>query len=310
VTGLNGGRCLAVVGPTASGKSRMGMMLALRAEGEIVSADSRQLYRYMDIGTAKPSVEERACVVHHLVDILDPDEECSAGDFARLGRPVIDDILNRGKLPVIVGGSGLYIDGLAGKLFATDIETEDIRQHLKEEAADHHNLYKRLTVIDPAAAQKIHPHDEKRIIRALEVYRGAGEPISQMQKLCPDPSYTLQFFGLRWDRESLYQRIECRVDEMIEKGLVDEVRHLLARGYSSSLNAMDSIGYKEIIPVVQGHSELLDAVALLKRNTRRLAKKQITWFRRMDELCWVDIDSESDWDGICNQILGLYDTSF
>ena len=300
-------RCLAIVGPTASGKSRLGLLIAERTGGEIVSADSRQLYRYMDIGTAKPSDEERRIAAHHLIDIMDPDEECSAGAFARFGQPVIEDILDRGKLPVIVGGSGLYIDGLEGRIFAREMETANARKRLRAESAHHpRSLHERLSKVDPSAAEKIHPHDTKRLIRALEVHSITGRRISALQQRNRRPSYTIQFFGLRWDRKALYARIEERVDRMIGEGLVDEVRSLLGRGYDATLNAMDSIGYKEMIPVVEGKCELGEAVALLKRNTRRLAKKQMTWFRRLEGLQWLDLTVDSDWDELCSHVIDSY----
>lgn len=304
MNGGESGRVLAIVGPTASGKSRLGMLIAEKAGGEIVSADSRQLYRMMNIGTAKPSREEQEQIPHHLIDLVNPDESFSAGQFGVVGQRVIRNILASGKIPVVVGGSGLYIDALAGQLFSKKAATAPVREALRRDAVSNPDaLYTRLKDVDPEAADRIHPNDTKRIIRALEVYTAVGEPISRLQAEPLKPQYQFQYYGLNWEREVLYARIEARVDQMIDDGLMEEIENLLTLGYDIRYNALDSIGYKELIPYIEGRCSKEEAVTELKKHTRNLAKKQMTWFRRNTSIHWLELTDDSNFTQVAEEVL-------
>lgn len=290
-------RLLVLVGPTASGKTAVSLRLAARLNGEIVSADSRQVYRGMDIGTAKPCPGEISGIPHHCLDILDPGEPFSAGDFARIARKKVDSIIERNRVPIIVGGSGLYIQAFVDGFFQGSYRDMEMREKLKQEANERGtgHLYARLQSRDPLAAQKIHPHDQKRIIRALEVFSTAGKPISSVQKEETLPgSYLPQFYGLRFPREILKERIRCRVDQMVSRGLFEEVRGLLQSGVDPNANSFDSLGYKEAAAFFRGETEKDEAVEQIKRNTVRFAKRQMTWFKRDSRIRWIDLkDSQS-----------------
>ena len=297
---------LIIVGPTASGKSRLALCIAGMCQAEIVSADSRQIYKYMTIGTDKPSIEIQKQVPHHCIDIAEPTVYFSAGEYAKMARPIVADILSRKKLPIVVGGSGLYIQCLVDGVFEENHRDPDIRDRLKKMAKSEglKVLYQRLCAVDPEAAQRIHANDEKRIIRALEVYELTGKPISQIQKESTKPAnFHPAFWGLQWPRNLLYERINARVDHMIESGLVDEVRELQKSGFYRKHNAMDSVGYKEIFDYLDGLITLEEAVDLIKKNTRRFAKKQMTWFRRESRIQWIDVVEPADWKGIAQSIL-------
>jgi tRNA dimethylallyltransferase len=281
-------RLVAVVGPTGVGKSRLALDLARAFDGEIVSADSRQVYRYMDIGTAKPSKKELSLVPHHLIDIVSPDEDFSLAQYQPLAYEAISDIQKRGKLPILAGGSGLYVWAvLEGWRIPGVAPNAELRRRL--EKADKEELYRELARVDPVAAQRIDPANVRRIIRALEVYKSAEAPISQLQLKARPLSHTL-IVGLTADRVELYRRIDLRVDEMIERGLVDEVRGLLDRGYDFSLPAMSGIGYKQIAMHLRGELSLADAVQQIKFETHRLVRHQYSWFRLKDDrIRWFDI---------------------
>jgi tRNA dimethylallyltransferase len=286
-------RLLAVVGPTGVGKSRLALHLAQAFDGEIVSADSRQLYRYMDIGTAKPTREELSLAPHHLVDIVSPDEDFSLAQYQRLAYEAIADIQKRGKLPILVGGSGLYVwavlEGWKIPRVAPDLK---LRRRL--EGAGKEELYQELAKVDPVAAQRVDPRNVRRIIRALEVYKGADVLFSQLQ-LKTKPLYETLIIGLTADRAELYRRIDLRVDEMIKLGLVDEVKGLRDRGYNFSLPAMSGIGYKQIGMYLRGELTLAAAIQQIKFETHRLVRHQYSWFRRKDDrIEWFDIEKESD----------------
>jgi tRNA dimethylallyltransferase len=284
---------LVVLGPTAVGKTKLGLELALRYGGEIVSGDSMQVYRGMDIGTAKATAEERALVPHHLIDIRDPDYPFSVAEFQQLAHEAIVDIAARGKLPLLVGGTGLYIESLCYGFEFTDAGTDEAyRRELADFAAAHGDeaLHARLREVDPATAERLHPNDRRRIIRALEIARLTGKPLSEhlagQKKQSP---YECCFIGLTMEREALYRRIEQRVDKMLAEGLVAEVRRLLRAGYTADHVSMQGIGYKELAAYVNGAVSLEEAVAALKRNTRRFAKRQLSWFRRMPDIHWIDM---------------------
>lgn len=290
---------IVIVGPTASGKTELAVKLAAMVDGEIISADSMQLYKYMDIGTAKPDAAEMSGIRHYLISEVTPDTEFSVARFRELALKYISEILDRGRQPIVAGGTGLYVNSLIYNInFSETVSDPELRDRLKREALERGNryLYERLVEIDPEAASGIHENDLKRIIRAIEVHEHTGRPISlhrQLSRLEPPP-YRYLVFGLRWDREKLYKRIERRVDLMFERGLLDEVRGLVGMGYDKYAVAMQGLGYKEILAYLRGECTLEEAVYILKRDTRRYAKRQMTWFRRIEGIQWLDIDENTD----------------
>jgi tRNA dimethylallyltransferase len=299
-------RVLFIIGPTASGKTRLSLQLTKKCKAEIVSADSRQVYRYMDIGTDKPAASERKKVPHHCIDIRDPDDYFSAGEYGKLAREIISEIFSRSRLSIVVGGSGLYIRALADGVFAGNYRDASVREKLKRRATEEglEALYRRLSEIDPDAVKKIHPNDKRRIIRALEVYEISGQPISRIQATKTEPADFLPvFWGLRWPREVIYRRIEERVDQMVDSGLVQEVKKLLDMGYGFQNNSLHSVGYKEVVDHLEGHTTLQEAIHLIKQNTRRFAKKQLTWFRRDDRIQWIDVQEPVDWSALADTVL-------
>jgi len=281
-----------IIGPTASGKTDLALRLAERLHGEIVNADSMQLYRGLDIGTAKPSPELRHRVPHHLIDIADPDQEFSASDFRREAAKAIADIAGRGKRAFIVGGTGLYIRALLQGLVDSPSGVGEVRLELEEEARQHGNeaLLGELANVDPDTAERLHPNDLVRIIRALEVYRMTGNPISQQRSShgFSGDYYCALKLGLTVERRELYERIDRRVERMMGDGLVDEVQTLLERGFSPQLKALRSIGYRHICAYLSGEYSLAEGVRLMQRDTRRYAKRQMTWFRNDKEINWVE----------------------
>jgi len=286
---------LVIVGPTAVGKTKTAIQVAHRLQGEVVSADSRQVYRYMNIGTAKPDWNEREGVPHHLIDIVDPDEEFSVADYQRLAQGVIKEIWKRNKLPILAGGTGFYINAVIDNYnFSSTAVNWEFRQRMQQLGEKYGGGYllEKLRLADPVTAERLHPHDLRRIIRALEVYEFTGCPLSQWEReQDQDSPYLLHMVGLTMERASLYAVINERVEEMIARGLIDEVRVLLARGYSPDLNSMQGLGYKEIIPYLEGKVSLKEAVEILQRNTRRFAKRQLTWFRRDRRINWYAIST-------------------
>ena len=295
-----------ITGPTATGKSRVGALVAEKTNGEIVSADSMLIYRGMDIGTAKPTEAERRGIPHYMIDIIEPDQEYSVALYQVQARTVIDDIHQRKKLPFLVGGTGLYINSVISNYSFSGIKGDSsIRDALIKEAISGGPglLHRKLSVVDPEAASRLHPGDTRRIIRALEVHYLTGKPISYHHKADEQKSpYNHVILGLTLDREKLYMRIEHRVESMINSGLVDEVRGLLERGYSPELNSMRGLGYKEIISYLKGDLTLDQAVEVLKRNTRRFAKRQHTWFRRYKDIKWFDIEKHGGYEAVAQEI--------
>ena len=286
---------IAIVGPTAAGKSKLALRLALRLHGEIVNGDSRLVYRGMDIGTAKPTTEERALVPHHLVDILDPDEAYSLALYLPQARLAIDAIHARGGLPFLVGGTGQYIWGLLEGFRAPQVPSNAaLRASLEAQAVEegHQALWQRLQEVDPTAASRIDPRNVRRVVRALEVYRETGIPFSEAQKREPPPYRTL-VLGLTVERTRLYGRIDRRVEAMVEGGWSNEVARLLEEGYSPALPSMSSLGYREMAAHVRGELTLEEAVRRVKTATHRFARRQYAWFRPGDpRIHWPDVDVE------------------
>jgi tRNA dimethylallyltransferase len=289
---------VAVVGPTGVGKSRYALYLAQKYNGEIIGADSRQIYRYMDIGTAKPTVKDQAVVPHHLIDIIDPDQDFSLAEYCQLSEKVILEIQQQGKLPFLVGGTGQYVKAvLEGWHIPRVAPDTRLRLELEEKAAGGQSgeLYQELTLLDPEAAHKIDPRNVRRVIRALEVIKVSGNPFSQQQTKNP-PDYKTLIIGLTAGRKELYRFVDARVDGMISAGLIDEVKALLSKGYHAGLPAMSSIGYRQIISFLQGEMTLQGAVENTKVETHRFIRHQYNWFRLNDEkISWFDVnESETE----------------
>ena len=287
-----GADVIAVVGPTATGKSALAVALARALDGEVVSVDSMQIYRGMDVGTAKPTAEEMQGVPHHMIDVAEPWEAYSAARYAREAARCVEDIRARGKWPVLAGGTGLYLDALlTGRTFA-DAPDPAVRQALRArlEAEGPEALHNALAKIDPAAAARLPVTDTRRVLRALEIYETTGETITEHDRrsLSTPPRYTAARIGLDFaDRTALWARIDRRVDEMMARGLPEEVRRLLAAGVPPDCTAMQAIGYKELTAAVQGQAALDEAAATVKLRTRQYAKRQRTWFRKTPETHWI-----------------------
>jgi len=280
---------LCILGPTAVGKTEIAIRIALRIGGEIVSVDSRQIYRNMNIGTAKPTPEQLKLVPHHVIDCVSPDEYFSVANYQKLADEAIKQISDRGKVPILVGGSGMYFRAVVDGLFDGPDADKALRKQLRLEAEEYgiQHLYERLKIIDPKAASNIHHNDLLRIIRALEVFELSGNRISDMQQQWNngEPRYKFLAFGLDRPRQELYKRIESRVDQMMADGLLDEVHSL--SGYSRELQSMKCLGYKELLAYLDGKCELNEAVKLIKQNSRHFAKRQLTWFRKDKRINWV-----------------------
>ena len=291
-------RLLCLLGPTAVGKTEIAIQLAQHLNAEIVSVDSRQIYRQMDIGTAKPTPEEQRAVRHHLIDCVDVSQPFSVADYQSLADTAIADIQHRGKQVILVGGAGLYFRAIVDGLFEGPDADTALRERLEQEAAQHgvDVLHERLRACDPASAERIHPNNLVRVIRALEVYELTGTPMSEHQQQWHQKNqrYPFTAFCLTMPRALLYRRIERRVDVMLANGLIAEVESLLAAGYARDSVALRSFGYKELIAYLDGHCTYLEAVEQLKQNTRRFAKRQLTWFRKDTRIEWVDRNATPD----------------
>jgi tRNA dimethylallyltransferase len=282
---------LVIVGPTGVGKSKVAIDLVSRLKAEIISADSRKVYREMDIGTAKPSPEVRKKAFHHLIDIVSPREVFSAAEFKKRAGTIIKRVQEKNRLPLLVGGSGLYIRAVVDGIFAGPGRDQDLRARLREKEGreGRGSLYQELRRIDPLAASHLHWHDDRRVIRALEVYYLSGRPISSHQRqplYSPLPSTVM--VGLRMERKALYQLINQRVDAMMEEGLVGEVEGLLNKGYDQDLPSMQGLGYRQVIGYLKGEYSREEAVRLIKRDTRRFAKHQLSWFNKDSRIIWLD----------------------
>ncbi|MBI3997488.1 MAG: tRNA (adenosine(37)-N6)-dimethylallyltransferase MiaA [Armatimonadetes bacterium] len=289
--GISAAGPLAVLcGPTAVGKTALAVDLARRLDAEIVCADSRTIYRSMEIGTAKPTHLQRSLVPHHLLDVADPEQTFTLADYQRLARRVIEEIRARGRLPLLVGGTGLYLRAVVDDLQIPHAPPDPaLRAALEAEARTlgPASLHARLAEVDPVAASRIHPHNVRRVIRALEVMRLTGRPLSAQQRRGGPPGF-VAMVGLWIEREQLYRQIEARVDAQLAAGLVEETRGLLARGVPPDAPSMQALGYKEIAGWLRGAYDYEEAIRRLKRNTRRYAKRQLTWFRRDPRIRWVD----------------------
>ena len=286
-------KIICVAGPTASGKTALAVALAKEYGGEVISCDSMQIYRGMDVGTAKPTKDEMDGIVHHMLDVADPDEAFSAGRYTEMADPILQDILKRGKTAVIAGGTGLYMDSLiAGREFAP-VPATGVREKLEKRAEEEgmEVLLKELSAFDPTAAARLHLKDRKRIIRAMEVYYETGKTITEHDeetKKIP-PKYSAAWLGLTYsDRQTLYDRIDLRVEMMRKQGLEEEVKALLSSGISPTATAMQAIGYKEFIDAMNGNISMEAAVEAVKQGSRRYAKRQLTWFRRNEKIFWLD----------------------
>ena len=305
-------KILVIIGPTAVGKTELSLRLAEELGCEILSADSMQVYRGMDIGTAKPSLVERSRIKHHLLDVVDPDQTFNVADYITLAEKTLQDLQNRAITPLLSGGTGLYIDALLdGFLFPDTTADEGIRAELQAQAKENpQSLYQELEQVDPESARRLHPNDLRRIIRALEVHRRTGEAISTLQKKVPpnESPYQPLYVGLTRHRPELYTQIDSRVDQMIAQGLVDEVAHLLEQ-YPQQPTALQALGYKEIVLYLQGKMGFSDAVDLLKRDTRRYAKRQLSWFKRNGRIHWYNRSELAD-EQILSSIRSLWNSPF
>lgn len=285
-----------LTGSTAVGKSQISLAIAQELNFEIINADSMQVYRYLDIGTAKPSLNDRKLIRHHMIDIVNPDEQYDAGKYVEEADRVIVNLLKGKKLPLIVGGTGLYIKALIFGLSQSPPKDLRIRNDLKSKlkSSGIESLYYELRQTDPLSAKKIKPADTQRILRALEVFLITGKPISFFQKEHEfrQPRYKYLYFCLRREREELNKRIDARVDKMIKFGFEEEVRNLLQKSYSKDLNSLKSLGYKEMIEYINGKYKLPEAINLIKQNTKRYAKRQLTWFKAQPDIVWIDLKGD------------------
>ncbi len=287
-------RLIVIGGPTASGKSAAAVRLCQRIGGEVVSSDSMQIYRMMDIGTAKPTQQEMSGIPHHLLSIADPDEKYSAAAYRELANQAILSIYEKGLQPVVCGGTGLYIDALTKPMsFAENTGNEELRTELtalSQTESGKIRLHEMLREIDPESAQRLHVNDVRRVIRAIEVYRMTGRTITEQAKLDRqrEGDYSVIMFALNWEREILYDRINRRVDEMVRQGLIDEVKMLLENGLTEGTTAMQALGYKEIVQALRGRISMEEAIDAIKQGSRHYAKRQLTWFRRDERVQWID----------------------
>ena len=290
-------KVLVILGPTGVGKTQVSLKLADILQGEIVSLDSRLVYKYMNIGTAKPTKQEMKKVAHHLIDIVYPDEKFTAADYGKKARGVIKAIIERRKQPIVVGGSGLYLRLLVKGFFKGPKADEKLRERLRDEESrlGPYYLSQKLKEVDPKTAERIHRNDLVRIIRALEVYELTGKSITSLQEKGDYEPFELNFVkvGLTLDRKRLYERIDQRVDKMISEGFLDEAKGLKEKGYSSELKAFKTVGYQELFSYLEGNIDFSSAIDRIKLNTRHYAKRQLTWFRKDQEIKWLDAEKKN-----------------
>lgn len=310
---MNKQKLIVLTGPTAVGKSKLSIELAGKIGGEIISADSMQVYKYMDIGTDKISKEKMGNIPHHLIDFLDPKEDFNVFTFQKLVKEAIADISSRGKIPILVGGTGFYIQAVLYDIDFTETDEDNTIRHELEERVQREGtsgIYEELKSVDPESALLIHENNSKRVIRALEYYKKTGRKISEHNKEQSEnvSPYDFYYFVLTDDREVLYSRIEKRVDEMIENGLVDEVKELREMNIPKTATSMQSLGYREIFGYLDGEYDLERAIYLIKRNTRHFAKRQLTWFRREKDMRWIDKSEFGRDDNlVLKEILRIYE---
>ena len=298
---MNKKKVIVICGPTASGKTSLGIQIANLINGEIISADSMQIYKDMDIGSAKPTKEERMQAVHHLIDFVDPDKRYSVADFKKDAENKIKEILEKDKIPIIVGGTGLYVNSLIYNIHYNEIKT-DLEYRKSLENIDVEELYKMAEEIDSVALKKIALTDRKRISRILEIYHSTGKTKTELEKESRhEPEYDYKVFVLNMDRQKLYDRINLRVDLMIENGLVNEVKNMIKK-YSEFPTAMQGLGYKEIVDYLNGNCSINDAIEKIKLETRRYAKRQLTWFRSYNDATWIESGNPENIDIILNSL--------
>ncbi len=304
-------KILAIAGPTASGKTALSIEMAKRYNGEIVSCDSMQIYKYMNIGTAKPTQEEMNGIPHYMIDEISPDESFSVVEYAKRARQYIDDIISRGKLPVLVGGTGLYLDSVINNTkFSESGGDEGYRNELYALAEKEGNgaVHALLEEIDKESAEKIHENNLRRVIRALEIYKTTGKTMTEVNlESVQEPLYDSLIIGLDVERQMLYERINRRVDIMLEEGLLKEVEEICRMGIDKNTTAMQAIGYKELILYFEGHISLEDAVEKIKQESRRYAKRQMTWLRKNEKINWIVLQNDYSYDKIVKQSCILAD---
>jgi len=301
-------KVLFITGPTAVGKTRTSIITAEKLNGEIISADSRQFYKYMDIGTAKPEIEDLERVPHHFINILTPDKYYSSGKFGKDARKKIDEIFDRNRVPIVTGGSGLYLKAVYEPLFDEGERDFKIKENLKNQAKESglEIMYSKLKKIDPDAASKIMPNDKQRIIRALEVHEITGKPISSFWNKSKSIDFTPVKICLTMHRELLYQRINKRVESMLKNGFINEVKILRQKGYSFNLNALKTVGYKEINLYLEGEFSYTEMVEQIKRKTRNYAKRQITWFKKEKDMIYIDVSLHKNSKETADKVIDIY----
>ena len=304
-------KVLVIAGPTASGKTKIGVELAKRLNGEIISADSMQIYKHMNIGTAKPTINEMQNIPHHLIDSVEIGENFSVVQYKEMATRCIEDILSRGKVPIFVGGTGLYINSITEEIkYDEAAENKEIREKLEKiaETEGNERLYEKLKEVDIDTYNRLHINDTKRIIRALEVFEATGITITEHQKMSKEieKKYDYKIVGLWMERENLYNRINLRVDKMIEDGLEDEARNIIEMiKNNGKITSFQAIGYKEFLKYFNGEVSLEDAIASIKQESRRYAKRQVTWFKRTNGLKWINVDR--DINDVINDIINYYE---
>lgn len=300
-----------LAGPTAVGKTDISIKLAKKLNGEIISADSMQIYKYMDVGSAKITKKEMQGVTHHLIDIIEPHQSFNVSEYKKLAKEAVDDITRRGKLPMLVGGTGLYINSLIFNYDFTEAKVDDnyrdCLQRLAEEKGKEY-VHSLLKEVDIESYERLYPNDLKRVIRALEVYRLTGKTMSQFNKENDiyDIPYNVHYFVLTMDRSVLYERINKRVDIMVDNGLIEEVKKLKGMGYTEDMQSMKGIGYKEILYYLEGKISLDEAIYLIKKGSRNYAKRQLTWFRKDQRVHWIDKDQFENEEDIVSYIVDKF----
>jgi tRNA dimethylallyltransferase len=305
-------KVLVIVGPTASGKTKLSIDVALKLNGEIISADSRQVYKYIPIATSHPDTEDQNKVSHYFINELELSEEFNAGEFGTKARAIISDIFKRNKQPIITGGSGLYIRSVIDGLFEEEIEVSEIRNELYEKmnTLGKEYLYEELVKVDKKSADTMIPQNFRRVIRALEVYYVTGKRISEFQKEKIDVDFTAVQIGLMFDRKHLYRRINERVDKMLEEGLLEEAKNLRELGFDhNKYYSLNTVGLKEIFKHIEGEYDFDEMVRLIKQNTRRYAKRQLTWFRKDKRINWIEVNERTDDKYITEKVLDIFKNS-